>query len=102
MKDPADGCYNIFKLRYWFGQLDLRPLGLARLAFGTVLVLAVLDTGPILADLLSDGGVMPRAALLSPGCCCRRLAGPSGPSHAGHTRSRDRRAVPSSARMGRP
>jgi predicted DCC family thiol-disulfide oxidoreductase YuxK len=64
VKDSADSSYNIFSARYWFGQLDLRPLGLARIAFGSVLVLAVLDIGPILEDLLSDAGVMPRSGLL--------------------------------------
>jgi predicted DCC family thiol-disulfide oxidoreductase YuxK len=64
VKDSADTSYNIFSARYWFGQLDLRPLGLVRITFGAVLVLAVLDIGPVLVDLLSDAGVMPRAALL--------------------------------------
>ncbi|MHB8420116.1 MAG: DCC1-like thiol-disulfide oxidoreductase family protein [Myxococcales bacterium] len=60
----ADGCYNFLSRRFWTGDLDLRPLGLFRIAFGLVLILAVADIGPVLFDLLSDEGVMPRAALL--------------------------------------
>ncbi|HUB08600.1 MAG TPA: DCC1-like thiol-disulfide oxidoreductase family protein [Myxococcales bacterium] len=63
-RPQADRCYSVLSPRYWFGDLDLRPLGLFRIAFGVVLILAVADIGPVLFDLLSDSGVMPRSALL--------------------------------------
>jgi hypothetical protein len=51
--------------RYWIEPLDPAPLGLVRVTFGLVLVIATLDVAPVLVDLLSDAGAMPRGALLA-------------------------------------
>jgi len=59
------GNYDTLSASYWLGALDLRPLGLMRIVFGTVVFLSVADVGPVLFTLLSDDGVMPRSALLS-------------------------------------
>ncbi len=64
MKAAAEGSFNVFSAAYWFGELDLRPLGLMRIVFGAVLVVSVADIAPVLATFLSDDGVMPRHALL--------------------------------------
>ncbi len=64
MGGTADKNYNFLTQSFWFGGLDLRPLGLFRITFGFLLTIAVLDIGPILRDILSDEGLMPRSALL--------------------------------------
>jgi len=64
MKASADTCYNVFSPRFWLGQLDLRPLGLMRVAFGCALFIAIADVGPVLFDFFSETGVAPRQALL--------------------------------------
>jgi predicted DCC family thiol-disulfide oxidoreductase YuxK len=66
MKATADRCFNVFSPRYWLGQLDLRPLGLMRVAFGAALFIAIADIGPLLLDFFSEKGVAPRTALLGP------------------------------------
>jgi len=63
VKESADRVYNIFSPRYWLGQLDLRPLGFMRIAFGAVLFWSVIDLAPVLIDFFSDSGVAPRSAL---------------------------------------
>jgi predicted DCC family thiol-disulfide oxidoreductase YuxK len=60
----ADKNYNVFSRAYWVGGLDLRPLGLFRILFGFLATVSIVDMWPILHDLLSDEGAMPRAALL--------------------------------------
>ncbi|HEX7671855.1 MAG TPA: HTTM domain-containing protein, partial [Polyangiaceae bacterium] len=50
---------------FWTQPVDVRPLGLMRITFGLVLLTATLDIAPVLFDLLSDDGVLPRAALFS-------------------------------------
>jgi hypothetical protein len=51
-------------VRFWTGPFDTRPLGLMRITLGMALVFATLDVAPVLRDLLSDDGVLPRSALL--------------------------------------
>jgi predicted DCC family thiol-disulfide oxidoreductase YuxK len=60
----ADKNYNFLSSSFWFGGLDLRPLGLFRITFGFILTVATIDIEPILRDVLSDEGMMPRSALL--------------------------------------
>jgi predicted DCC family thiol-disulfide oxidoreductase YuxK len=62
--DAAADNNNLFTSSFWFGKLDLRPLGLFRITFGFLVTVATLDIGPILHDIISDNGVMPRSALL--------------------------------------
>jgi predicted DCC family thiol-disulfide oxidoreductase YuxK len=64
VKASANRVYNLFSARYWLGQLDLRPLGFMRIAFGAVLFWSTLDLSPVLFDFFSDSGVAPRGALL--------------------------------------
>ena len=64
MKQSADRCFNVFSPRYWLGQLDLRPLGLMRVAFGCTLFFAIADIGPVLMEFFSERGVAPRTVLL--------------------------------------
>ena len=59
----ADQVYNIFSRRYWLGQLDLRPLGFMRIAFGAVLFWSLIGLSPVLVDLFSDAGVARRLQL---------------------------------------
>jgi predicted DCC family thiol-disulfide oxidoreductase YuxK len=63
VKESADRVYNIFSPRFWVGQLDLRPLGFMRIAFGAVLFWSTIDLAPVLIDFFSDDGVAPRWAL---------------------------------------
>lgn len=50
---------------FWVGPIDTRPLALMRITFGVALVGATLDVAPVLRDLLTDEGILPRGALLS-------------------------------------
>jgi hypothetical protein len=53
-----------FSRRFWCGAVDLRPLGLTRITFGLMVIYALVSVAPVLTPLLSDDGVLPRAALL--------------------------------------
>jgi hypothetical protein len=64
VRASADKYYNIFSARFWLGQLDLRPLGLMRIAFGAALFWSTIDLAPVLRAFFSDDGVAPRSALL--------------------------------------
>jgi predicted DCC family thiol-disulfide oxidoreductase YuxK len=64
LSETADKNYNFLTASFWFGGLDLRPLCLFRITFGFLVTVATLDIGPILHDILSDEGLMPRSALL--------------------------------------
>jgi hypothetical protein len=82
VKESTDRNYNVFSRRFWFGQIDLRPLGLMRIVFGSVLLFSVLDLAPILLTFVSDDGVMPRGTLLTSvvrpnRICVFDFAGPS-------------------------
>jgi hypothetical protein len=48
---------------FWGNPVDVRPLALMRITFGLVLLMATLDIAPVLFDLLSEDGVLPRSAL---------------------------------------
>jgi hypothetical protein len=61
----TDGYYNCFSGRFWLGRIDLRPLGLMRVAFGGLVVWSILGFAPELLDFFSDDqGVAPRSAIL--------------------------------------
>ncbi len=64
MRGSADGCYNPFSRDFWVGALDLRPLGLFRITFGFIVTVATVDCVNILYPILSDQGLLPRAAML--------------------------------------
>ncbi|MHB1846632.1 MAG: HTTM domain-containing protein, partial [Deltaproteobacteria bacterium] len=81
MSRSADETHNFLTPEWWFGKLDLRPLGLMRITFGCIVLLATADILPILFDILSDTGVMPRSALLggiarANRICVMDIAGP--------------------------
>ncbi len=65
VRQSADKYYNIFSPRFWFGSLDLRPLGVMRIAFGAVLFWSTVDLVPVLLSFFSDDGVAPRMTALS-------------------------------------
>lgn len=55
--------YTLFSPGYWFGEIDARPFGLFRIAFGLLLLKKALYTLPLAEAFYSDAGIVPRAAL---------------------------------------
>jgi predicted DCC family thiol-disulfide oxidoreductase YuxK len=60
----ADGA-NPLSWAFWFGELDLRPIALFRIALGLLILFNLLDLAPNLTAWFSDEGLLPRPLLLS-------------------------------------
>jgi hypothetical protein len=60
----APGPSALGRLReFWFGQADLAPLALLRIAYGLLLIVWLLQLWPDLASFFTDEGMMPRSEL---------------------------------------
>jgi hypothetical protein len=61
LRGLIDPRYNLFRLDYWFGQVDSRPLSLFRICFGALLLKNALYSLPLAQLFYSDAGIVPRA-----------------------------------------
>jgi Vitamin K-dependent gamma-carboxylase len=56
--------YNLFHPKYWFGQVDARPLGIFRIFFAGLMLKMVFYLLFVAEEFFSDKGVAPRSAIL--------------------------------------
>ncbi|NWF70770.1 MAG: HTTM domain-containing protein, partial [Chloroflexi bacterium] len=56
-------CYNFFSPRYWFGQIDSRPLAVFRVLLAALFIKDALFHLPLALWFYSDAGLLPRTLL---------------------------------------